>query len=182
MCTQGDLKTPRFAETYAMLHSTATVVFSGYLVEHGFDSEEIAATIEQDCELLKMIVLLNDQETNQRPDEVMQAECLVKAMHSANASEDALEKIHYKDNFVVVHPQYFLKITESYYERNGRVLSYTGNELSKFLYSKGLIKGKEENGTLRFSHKASFIKGAANVRFYYFFKNKIEELADKGLV
>ena len=181
LCVQRDFKTPRFAETFAMLHCVTTI-FKGYLAEKGISSEEIMSLIKQDQELLKLVILRNDQEANQRPDEVMQAECLVKKMHSVNVSEDALEKLHYKDGFVVVHPQFFQRIVGAYYERNGRVLSYTGNELSKFLYAKGLIKGKEENGKLRFTHKASFIKEANNVRFYYFFKSKVESLAEQGLV
>ena len=172
---------PRFVETFATF-TVAAEVFKKYLQDSGcFNEAYIDSLVQGDLSTIGDILMENDAEAIQRPDEEIIAEAVLNTMGAQqyfSETLDPLERIEEDDGFVFVYPSFLIKTLKKFYSDSGRIYPFSSTiELSKFMDKHKLIKVTTEGDQFRYTHKYKKLYGTEK-RFYMFFKENLVKLLE----
>ena len=96
-------------------------------------------------------------------------------------ANDPTRTIFDEGTFLVVYPIRLIEIAKEHFAHLGKIFPYTNvTEFSKFLSAKGLIKSVPEGSKTRYTLKAKPSGIANELRFYFFYQEKIEALSEVG--
>ena len=180
------IRIPRFKDTLGIMRAELDIFYSYVKSKSFMSDEQISSAMEYDEALIRKLIQANDGDTKTKSPAAVICTALQRAIVTNKlcvVTEKESENMRDFDKVVIENEKYFMILSETLQnvyatycrETNREVIYSSGREMANPLRKEDAILRKEENGSIRSTHK---ITGKTDQRFLHIKKTKFAEFCN----